>query len=29
MDLYEYKKMNLSVGDKVYIELTKEENVGV
>lgn len=27
MDLYEYKKMNISVGDKVYIELTKDENL--
>lgn len=26
MELYEYKKMNLSVGDKVYLELTKSED---
>ena len=29
LDIYEYKKMNLSVGDKVYLDLTKDENIGV
>ena len=29
IDIHEYKEMNLSVGDKVYLELTKDENTGV
>ena len=29
LDMNEYKDMNLSVGDKVYLDLTKEENLGV
>lgn len=29
MELYEYKKMDLSVGDKVYLELTKDEDTGL
>ena len=29
MDMREYREMNLSVGDKVYLELTKDENTGV
>lgn len=29
LDMHEYKEMNLSVGDKVYLELTKAENTGV
>ena len=29
LDMYEYKELNLSVGDKVYLELTKDENLGV
>lgn len=29
LDMHEYKEMNLSVGDKVYLELTKTENTGV
>jgi hypothetical protein len=29
LDMHEYKKMNLSVGDKVYLDLTKDENTGV
>lgn len=29
LDMHEYRKMNLSVGDKVYLELTKDENTGV
>ena len=29
LDLHEYKEMNLSVGDKVYLDLTKDENTGV
>ncbi len=27
LDMHEYKQMNLSVGDKVFLEITKEENV--
>jgi len=27
--MHEYKEMNLSVGDKVYLDLTKDENTGV
>ena len=29
LDMHEYKEMDLSVGDKVYLELTKDENTGV
>lgn len=29
LDMHEYKEMNLSVGDKVYLELTKAENTGI
>ena len=29
LDIREYKKMSLSVGDKVYLDLTKDENTGV
>ena len=29
LDVHEYKEMNLSVGDKVYLNLTKDENTGV
>jgi len=29
IDMHEYKEMNLSVGDKVYLDLTKDENSGV
>lgn len=29
LDMHEYKEMNLSVGDKVYLDLTKDENTGV
>lgn len=29
LDMHEYKEMNLSVGDKVYLEITKSENTGV
>lgn len=29
LDMLEYKQMNLSVGDKVYVELTKAETLGV
>ena len=29
LDMHEYKEMNLSVGDKVYLELTKDENTGI
>ena len=29
LDMHEYKEMNLTVGDKVYLELTKDENTGV
>jgi len=29
LDMHEYKVMNLSVGDKVYLDLTKDENTGV
>lgn len=29
LDMHEYKKMNLSVGDKVFVELTKAESLGV
>jgi len=29
LDMHEYKEMNLSVGDKVHLYLTKDENLGV
>ena len=29
LDIQEYKKMNLSVGDKVSIELTKAKKLGI
>ncbi len=29
LDMHEYKEMNLSVGDKVYLNLIKDENLGV
>ncbi len=29
LDMHEYKVMNLSVGDKVYLDLTKAEGLGV
>lgn len=29
LDMHEYKELNLSVGDKVYLELTKAETLGV
>ena len=29
LDMREYREMNLSVGDKVYLELTKDENTGI
>ncbi len=29
LDMHEYKQMNISVGDKVYLELTKAESLGV
>ena len=29
LDMHEYKEMGLSVGDKVYLELTKDENLGI
>ncbi len=29
LDMHEYKQMNLSVGDKVFLELTKAETLGV
>ncbi len=29
LDMHEYKQMNLSVGDKVFVELTKAESLGV
>lgn len=29
LDIHEYKELNLSVGDKVYLELTKAENLGI
>ena len=29
LDMHEYKEMDLSVGDKVYLDLTKDENTGV
>ncbi len=29
LDMHEYKQMNLSVGDNVFLELTKAESLGV
>ena len=29
LDMHEYKEMDISVGDKVYLELSKDENTGV
>ena len=29
LEMHEYKEMGLSVGDKVYLELTKEESLGI
>ena len=29
LDMNEYKEMNISVGDKVYLDLIKDENTGV
>jgi len=29
LDMREYKEMNLAVGDKVYVEITKPESIGV
>ena len=29
LDMHEYKEMDLSVGDKVFLELTKAESLGV
>ncbi len=29
LDMHEYKAMNLSVGDKVYLDLSKDENTGI
>lgn len=29
MDMREYKEMDLSVGDKVYLEMTKAETLGI
>ena len=29
LDMHEYKELNLSVGDKVYLEMTKAEATGV
>ncbi|HJJ20746.1 MAG: hypothetical protein MT334_00030 [Candidatus Nitrosopumilus limneticus] len=29
VEMHEYKEMNLSVGDKVFLELTKAETLGV
>ena len=29
LDMHEYKQMSLSVGDKVFVELTKAEGLGV
>lgn len=29
MDMHEYKSMNLSVGDRVYLDITKAETLGV
>jgi len=29
LEMHEYKELNLSVGDKVFLELTKEDTLGV
>jgi len=29
LDMHEYKELNLAVGDKVYLELTKAEATGI
>ena len=29
LDMHEYKELNLAVGDKVYLEMTKAEATGV
>ena len=29
LDIHECKEMNLSVGDKVYLDLTDDENPGI
>ncbi len=29
LDMHEYKELNLAVGDKVYLEITKPESIGV
>jgi len=29
LDMHEYKQMNISVGDRVFLELTKAESLGV
>jgi hypothetical protein len=29
LDMHEYKELNLGVGDKVYLEVTKAESTGV
>ncbi|MDE1829439.1 MAG: hypothetical protein KGI25_03855 [Thaumarchaeota archaeon] len=29
LDMHEYKELNLSVGDKVYLELTRAESLGI
>ncbi len=29
LDMHEYKEMNLAVGDKVYLEITKSESLGI
>ncbi len=29
LDMHEYKEMNLAVGDKVYLEISKPESLGV
>jgi len=29
LDMHEYKEMNLSVGEKVYLDFTKDENTGI
>ena len=29
LEMHEYKEMGLAVGDKVFLELTKEDNLGI
>ena len=29
LDMHEYKELNLSVGDKVYLEMTRAETTGI